>query len=373
MKRIAFILDELAGGGVERVMLNLAAEFARQGYRVDLVAVKGSRKLTESLPAGVKVVLLNARRTMTGFYRILSYLRRERPEAIVSARNHLNVAVAVATRLARIGSRVVMTFHNFTALDLAGNISRQHVALIRFLAKMVYSWPVSLVAVSTAVANDHVAYFSIQPKRIRVIANPVVTDLIYQLAADDDAQPRRWADGMPLIVAVGRLAVEKDFATLINAFCLLTQSVPAKLAILGDGPERDRLQELIVKLGLVEKVLLFGYASNPYVWMYQADIFVSSSQTEGLPTAIVEALALGTKVVATSCAGTDEVLQGGKYGFLCPVGEADKLADAMLAALFTPIASFETELAKYTPHQAFRAYESVMFSERTGASIASIS
>ena len=152
-----------------------------------------------------------------------------------------------------------------------------------------------------------------------------------------------------MVLAVGRLAAVKDYQGLLQAFALLSQKHEVHLMILGEGPERPRLENLVGELGLGSRVALPGFGRNPYAYLARAAVFVLSSLSEALPTALIEALALGTPVVATDCkSGPREVLQDGKYGLLVPVGVPAALAEAMSAAL----ASGRREI----PLEALRPY-----------------
>ena len=137
----------------------------------------------------------------------------------------------------------------------------------------------------------------------------------------------------PVLISVGRLSPQKDFATLIRAFALVREIRPARLLILGQGDERPQLEGLIDELGLRADVSLPGFVNNPYASIARSAAFVSSSMFEGLPTVLIEALALGTPVVATNCAGSAEVLENGKWGRLTPVCDPRALANAILQTL----------------------------------------
>ncbi|MFV1980933.1 MAG: glycosyltransferase, partial [Rhodothermia bacterium] len=132
----------------------------------------------------------------------------------------------------------------------------------------------------------------------------------------------------------GRLTAAKNYPLLLRAFQTLLQSRDANLLILGEGEERAKLQGLIHDLGIEDHVLLPGYVENPWAYMSKADLFVLSSKWEGLPTVLVEALALGIRVVSTDCEyGPRELLEDGRYGLLVPVDDVDHLAAGMLKAL----------------------------------------
>ena len=137
-----------------------------------------------------------------------------------------------------------------------------------------------------------------------------------------------------LIVCVGRLSAEQDQRTLLRAVTLLPPDRPWRLAIVGDGPDRAALEKLARSNGLSQRVVFTGQIDDPFVWMRKARVAVCSSIYEGLGNTIIEALACGTPVVSTDCPyGPREILQGGRYGILTPVGDATAMAAAIAAAL----------------------------------------
>jgi len=142
------------------------------------------------------------------------------------------------------------------------------------------------------------------------------------------------------VLGVGELCERKDFATLIEAFSRLRQTVPSRLIILGEGRKRKELESLVERLNLQEAVDFPGFHANPYAFMSRASLFVLSSRCEGAPVVLMEALACGVPVVSTDCpSGPGEILQRGRLGPLVPVGNVSELADAMHGTLREPPAA----------------------------------
>jgi glycosyltransferase involved in cell wall biosynthesis len=166
--------------------------------------------------------------------------------------------------------------------------------------------------------------------------------------------------GVPLVLAVGRLHPQKDFPTLLRAFRIVRDARPARLVILGEGGERPTLEAEVARLNLGDDVALPGFVANPWAWLAKADLFALSSVWEGLPTVVIESLAVGTPVVATDCPhGPLEILDGGRFGKLVPVGDAAALGGAILAALAEPRRSAELAErgAEYSVPRSADAYE----------------
>ncbi len=172
---------------------------------------------------------------------------------------------------------------------------------------------------------------------MRVIYNPVVVPGFYEKAAEPVEHPWFAAGGDPVVLGVGQLKPQKDFATLIRAFAHVRAERRARLVILGEGSERIALESMVRKLGISDCVSMPGYQRNPYKFMRRASVFVLSSIYEGCPLALAEALAVGTPIVATDCeAGPAEILDHGRFGKLVPVGDAEALASAIMETLAVP-------------------------------------
>ena len=174
-------------------------------------------------------------------------------------------------------------------------------------------------------------------ERIASIYNPILTDQIKAQSILPVFHP--WFDTgkIPIILGVGRLVPAKDFPTLLKAFAHIRATRPARLVILGEGRERQILENLAIKLEIASDFSLPGFKANPYAYMSRATVFVLSSLLEGLPNALIEALACGCPVVSTNCrSGPQEILANGAFGSLVPVGDERALAKAILNTLEHP-------------------------------------
>jgi glycosyltransferase involved in cell wall biosynthesis len=235
-------------------------------------------------------------------------------------------------------------------------------------------WPIrrlyprvdQIVAVSEGVAEDTAAIARIPRGRISVIRNPVITPELTILAAGPCPHPWLEDGGPPVILGAGRLERQKDFPTLLRAFARLRRERPCRLVILGDGGGREALTALAAALGVSDDLQLPGFQANPFCWMSRASLFVLSSAWEGSPNVLTEAMALGTPVVATDCpSGPREVLAGGRFGPLVPVGDAEALAEAMAQTLDKPLPRpvLKAAVAEYNQTESARRYLAVLDDE----------
>ena len=331
--KIALFLPSLHVGGAERVLLNLAWGFDERGLAVDLVVAKAEGPYLSQVPKGIRVVDLRASRILTSVPALAHYLRRERPAVMLSAIDHANIVALWARKLSAAPSRIVVSVHS-TLTRATSNEPHVRGRLVPRLAGWFYPWADEVVAVSQGVAEDLAASTGLSAERIKVIYNPVVTPELLKKAQEPLDHPWFASGQPPVILAVGRLTVAKDYPTLIRAFALVRAKRSVRLMILGEGEERSGLENLVRELKLEENVLLPGHVDNPYNYMAQAAVFVLSSAWEGFGNVLVEAMAVGTPVVSTDCpSGPAEILEGGKWGRLVPTGNPAALADAITATI----------------------------------------
>jgi glycosyltransferase involved in cell wall biosynthesis len=206
---------------------------------------------------------------------------------------------------------------------------------IPWLLGRLHHWADEVVAVSKGVADDLSRVTGMPRERIEVIYNPVVTPTLIEQASRSPSHPWFEDPDHPVVIGVGRLVPQKNFRLLIDAFANVKRARPStRLVILGEGDERCMLEEHVQRLGLQQSISLPGFVDNPYACMARASVFVLSSDFEGLPTALIESLAVGTPVVSTDCrSGPREILLGGNFGELVPVGNVEVLARGIERAL----------------------------------------
>ncbi|MEO5774009.1 MAG: glycosyltransferase [Sphingomicrobium sp.] len=330
--RILFVINSLTGGGAERVMTTLLthSEDRRDVYDISL-AILDNEDIAYPLPDWLKVHRLDCSfSTFKSMVRLRSFVRSQGPDLTLSFLTRSNIA----NWFAQLGRRQpwIISERTNTASHLGkGMRARVTAGLVR----LAYPRATRIIAVSQAIA-DHLAQdFGVPADRLRAIDNPV--DLA-KVRLDACEEPAFRLD-QSYVIAVGRLSLVKNFDVLIRAF--VQSEIPGKLLILGAGPERSSLETVARELGVADRVLMPGFASNPYALLKRASAFVLSSRHEGFPNALVEALALEVPVVATNCrSGPAEILLGHSApdltgvhvagaGILVPVNDVGGLADGL--------------------------------------------
>ncbi len=335
--RIALLVPTLEIGGVERVFANLANGLHHVGTEVDLVVGRAGGDMGMVLDKQIEVFDLESNHMMSSVPRLIKYLRARKPDALIAAMTHCSAAAVVARAIARQNTKIIATEHN-TMSRIVANTSGLKYRLMPLWSRWALKSADAIVAVSRGVADDLSAQTGIARNRFQVIYNPVITDALHAAATATVEHPWFQPGEPPVILAVGRLDKQKDFPMLVRALRLVRNDRPVRLMILGDGPDRSRIEQVILDVKLIEDVALPGFEHNPYRYMHHAAVFASSSQWEGFGVAIVEAQALGVPVVSTDCTyGPAEILCDGKFGALVPVGDHAAMAQALLNALDNPV------------------------------------
>jgi glycosyltransferase involved in cell wall biosynthesis len=295
----------------------------------------------------------------------MRYLRRERPDMLLAAGHWANFTAICAHRWARSRARLVVSQRSHLSRR-----AEEHPRYLR-LARRLYPRADRVIAVSGDVRDDLVAAAGVSPQRIAVVHNPVVDDDVERRAAEPLADSWLAPGEPPVVLGVGRLVAQKDFPTLIRAFAHVRARRTARLCILGDGPARASLATLARELGIADDVALPGFVPNPLPYMARAAVFVLSSAWEGLPGALIEAMACGCPVVSTRCpGGAAEILDGGRYGPLVPVGDDGALAEAIVTTLATrPDArALRLRASDFSKERAVARYMDVLFGASVGLS-----
>ena len=406
VRRISILTPSLAGQGAERKALYVAAGLLERGYEVDLLLQRLVCHYPEEVPEGARLFFQSKRtdeRTRKNLERVpatprplvpdvlpwrvrsprmwlagrlqrrqlrllasarlprwaaevAAYLDRERPDAVLAMNVLAAVTAAMALRIARRPARVVATLHQVLKTGR-----------LRYRARHAYPHADEVVGVSHGVSTEFGRIPGLERGRVHTIYNPVVSAHLIERARRPPNHP--WLDGCeaPLILAAGKLNKGKDFSTLLTAFARLLGRRPARLIVLGEGRLRSKLRSLARKLRITEHVDFPGFEENPYAFFARADLFVLSSRSEALPTVLIEAMACGCPVVSTDCDfGPREILEGGRYGALVPVGDPAALSAAMARTLDDPVPRevLRGRASFFSAERAVERYEALLLGGR---------
>lgn len=323
--------------GVSLAQTRFAAALARAGHDVTFMVGRPHPGLSVPDNNGVTNIVLDNGRTIGMAVPLFGYLRKERPDVVFSAEDHLNTLVLMAAIVS--GSKAKISGSSrVTPFDTYSNTPLTKRWVLKQLAKATAWRADALTCVSedmvaqyrTVFANDHhqCVYNIVDDPASRArMAQPVHDDWITQGAE-------------PLLMAAGSLQPWKAFDDLIAAAAILRdRRREFRLAIMGEGPMRAQLEDEIIQLGLSDQVRLLGRIENPLGYFRHADVSVLTSTVEGMPNVMVESMLAGCTPVATDCpTGPRELLKNGEYGYLATVRSPVSIADAIEQALEHPIA-----------------------------------
>lgn len=395
---LAFVLPSLAGGGAERVILSLAASLLARGYRIDLVLGRLRGPYRADLPRELPLYytrLWDSDRNLLRYCReqgiatrgmiinplaaaqawqsrrrrrwgaavspkaalfahlIARYIRRQRPNLLLSALPDADAATLYAAALTGQSLPVIIALH--------ANV-RMYSSRHQEMAQAFYPRADRIVACSQGAAAELQRLAGIKDEKLHTIYNPVAADRLRQLAQEEVSDPWFQPGQPPVILNISRESPEKDHATLVAAFGMARRQRAARLVFMGQFSETYRagLQAQAQDWGVARDLKFLDFDENPYRYLRRAALFALSSRSEALPMTLLEALACGVPVVSTDTLhGPREILAAGRWGKLTPVGDAPALAAALLATMdgdHPPAAALQGRAADFSPEQAADAY-----------------
>jgi glycosyltransferase involved in cell wall biosynthesis len=322
--KLPFYTHGLVDGGAERLWSCLASAMKARGYDVmfvqDFEADENRNNLHPSIP-----LLTLGRGHFQATKDLAEILKRERPDAALSAVAGCNTKLLLAKALSRSPVKTIITYHGFKEWKTG------LASLATYLALPILSKSSDrTVAVSEGLKQYLIDRWGARNSKIVTIHNPVFFPA--GAPVPDEASLKARPE---TILAVGRFVREKSFLTLIRAFARLNRP-KARLIILGKGPDQAKMEAEIAKLGLTDRVSLPGYTKEPWSYYETAKCFVLSSNSEPFGNVVVEAMAYGLPVVATACSGPQEILKHGEFGRIVAIDDEYQLANAMAQTLDAP-------------------------------------
>lgn len=321
--KILFYIHALAGGGAERVWALLASALAERGHEVTFATDWDTRENAAFIHPKIKLVVLGGNH-LQSTWRLSRLIRQEKPDATLSGISVSNLKHTLAALLAGRLSRSILSYHGYYESE------PQLLSRIGYIATPVLTRLAARTVCVSEGMRRHVLGFRAPAQKLTRIYNPSVLDTIAPISAETPMSERE-----PLIISVGRLVEYKQTAMLVRAFARMRYP-GAKLAILGEGPERPAIEAEIARLGLTDRITMVGYENAPWIWYAKAKVLALTSRSESFGLVVVEALSRGLQVVSTDTDGPREILEGGRHGTLVPTDSEHALAEALDEALRYP-------------------------------------
>ncbi len=332
IRKIALLLNELQGGGAERIMITLANAWVAQAIEVDFLVGKYQGPYQKLLSKDLNIITFE-KQIRDFLPDVVSYLNQHQPDILLSTVQAVNVVAALAGKISRTKTKIVLREANSPKQKVIAEKGWKAIFLHGTLSRYSYRLADGYVSVSEGLKKEMVDFYGLDEKRIKTIYNPVVNRQLFELSQKPINQVIRKGEEK-IIMAMGRVVPQKDFMTLINAFAIVRKKRDCRLVILGETQSDPlyfhSLLSLAQELEVEEDVIFIGFQDNPFAYLAKADVFVLSSRYEGLPGGLIQAMALGCQLVSTDCPhGPSEILENGKYGSLVPVGNSAAMAKAI--------------------------------------------
>lgn len=332
--KLWLLLSRFEVGGLERVQANLAPALAQAGLDVWLVAGQFFAGAEKMFPKNIPTLEISPKGRQAFIPGLLKELCRHRPDVVMTTSNDVACLMLIFHALFFPELKIICTQHLSVSAPWRNARGMQRVKHRLLIGLMQRLWPKAdaIIAVSSALADDLRATLKLR-NTIHTIHNPVVLPDFEDQMQQSICWP--WPDrAISTLVFAGRLAKVKRLDLLLDAFLQVAKMRPVRLLIVGDGPERNHVARFVTQHGLDAMCHLAGHQDNPLPWIKAADVLVLPSDYEGFGNVLVEAMACGTQVIATDCPyGPAEILEGGQYGQLVPVGDSHAMADAIARAL----------------------------------------
>ena len=343
MRKVSLFMQSFDEGGVQTVMINLANGLVGAN-NVDFVIADAKGPMISRVKKNIKihnfkkVKFSGDYKVMLSLFKFISYIRKEKPDVMIASPGFCSVIAILAKIITLRELRVIIIIDDKLSVMKKAKIKNR---ISFYLYKIFFKYADDVVVAHKNATIDLLNNFNLSKDKVHTIYHPLVnlntvksTQPKYEILSNFASQNDQ------IIVTIGRLFWAKDQINIIDALHLASQkNNKLKLIIVGTGPDLEFIEARIKKHDLVDRVMMYGFADNQYEILKLGDLFVLPSKSEAFGIVIVEALACGLTVVATDClsGGPREILNNGKYGYLCPTEDSKALSEAIIKGLKSPI------------------------------------
>ncbi len=355
---IAFFLAAFSQGGAQSVMVNLANSMAKKGLRIDFIAADCTGPFLNQVDSQVNIIDLKTKRMSRSLFGLVAYLKQAKPDILLSTQKHTNITACLTKFFLKTKTKIVLRESSTPSKSYEQCTIKNKI--VYQIAKLFYPYADYFIGQSDGLSRDFMTFYNVLEEKLATIPNPIISKKIIELSEAPCDHP--WfQEETPILMSIGRSCVAKDFATLIRAFSIVRKQKACRLIILGAMASENaaifnNLKKLIKELGVAADISFPGFKDNPFPYLRKAKVYVLSSIYEGLPGALIQAMAMGCNVVATDCPnGPKEIIDRGESGILVPVKDFKKLAAGILHHLNNPMIP-KYNLSVFEEDHAVQAY-----------------
>ncbi|MCA1010724.1 glycosyltransferase [Halobacillus halophilus] len=311
--KVVIFLYSLGGGGVQKFLINLLKKIDLDKFEISLALVNNRGVYLTEVPNEIKIIDLKAKRVHFSLFPLVRYINQERPDILFSIDTSINIIGILAKILSKRKPKIIIR-QAVEINDLSTNKTKL------FLAKIFYPKADKCIVLTHTMKNRLVTNLRVPNQLIEVIYNSIdINDILFKRAEEVESSFKELAT--PKIISVGRLTSQKNHLMLIEAFKLVLEETHATLIIIGEGEDKEKINSKIKDLNLENQVIMLGYHSNPYKYLFNSDIFVLASVYEGLSNALLEALACEIPIITTD--NPDNIISHNVNGFKANIQKED--------------------------------------------------
>lgn len=331
MKHIGFVMHRFAGGGAEKITITLANELARRNYKITFLVKFNDGEFMSKLSDEINVISLSKRKKNA--INFISFLKQEfergQFDCIFSVSLGMSTVALLANYLSKPKIKLIPVIHSSMTMT-EDKFKNTKFLIMKYFDTFTYH----TVVVSEDAKKEYIKCTNISAEKIVAIYNPVVSKEIKEKMYQKPKHEWLINKKIPVIIAAGRLSLAKNYPFMLEVMEELLKYQEARLIILGNGEMLEELLDYAKNLKIEKYVDFQGFTENPYTYFKHADSFLMTSDYEGLPTVMIEALACGCPVVSTDCiSGPREILEDGNYGHLISIGDKSKMVQALIETL----------------------------------------
>jgi glycosyltransferase involved in cell wall biosynthesis len=359
---VCFLNYDLAYGGTEKVIASLANHFNNSGRKVTILTLSSRNDFKNFIHPEIQIISLNISRIkflIPSLIRFISMQQFDNFIANVWPLTSLSFVIRIFSRK----TRLIYVEH----CNLSEQFKKRSLifkAIQKISIYIFYKFAHLVVSVSKGVRDDLISK-GVQPKKIKVIYNPIISKPMVPINSLIKGVQSWMNSSKQKLIAVGELKSQKNFINLVEAIAFAKKdlNLDINLLILGDGDQRESIQNKINSLDLSENIFLAGWVKDPLPYFNLADLFVLSSDYEGFGVVIVEAMSQGLNIVSTDCkSGPSEILLDGSLGVLCKVNDCKSLGGAIDYALKNPIDSIALirRSEEFSENKIGKLYEEIL-------------